>query len=163
MTKTPELSAPSRAIWLRLRFMIRIARVANHQWFEAGGGGNLGSATSAWPSLITALASFGVWAVFCDDARCAVRFSSVRVMPILSLSCLSWWCVSVLKERAKCRASTFWGIQFIRYLVILMHLKSERAARPLGIKVSWGVSSEEGGAAHGPLHPALLSSKLLAF
>ena len=37
------------------------------------------------------------------------------------------------------------------------------AARPLGIKVSWGVSSEEGGAAHGPLHPALFSSKFLAF
>ena len=34
------------------------------------------------------------------------------------------------------------------------------AARPLGIKVSWGSSSEEGGAAHGPLHPALLTSKL---
>ena len=37
------------------------------------------------------------------------------------------------------------------------------AARPLGIKVSWGVSSEEGGAAHGPLHPTLLTSKLLGF
>ena len=33
--------------------------------------------------------------------------------------------------------------------------------QPLGIKVSWGSSSEEGGAAHGPLHPALLTSKLL--
>ena len=37
------------------------------------------------------------------------------------------------------------------------------AARPLGIKVSWDSSSEEGGAAHGPLHPALLTSKLLGF
>ena len=36
------------------------------------------------------------------------------------------------------------------------------AARPLGIKVSWGVS-EEGGAAHGPLHPVLLTSKFLGF
>ena len=37
------------------------------------------------------------------------------------------------------------------------------AARPLGIKVSWDSSSEEGGAAHGPLHPALFTSKLLGF
>ena len=37
------------------------------------------------------------------------------------------------------------------------------AERPLGIKVSWDSSSEEGGAAHGPLHPALSTSKLLGF
>ena len=37
------------------------------------------------------------------------------------------------------------------------------AARSLGIKVSWDSSSEEGGAAHGPLHPALLTSKVFGF
>ena len=31
------------------------------------------------------------------------------------------------------------------------------AAMPLSIKVSWGGSSEKGGAAHGPLDPALLT------
>ena len=36
-------------------------------------------------------------------------------------------------------------------------------ARSLGIKVPRGDSSGEGGAAHGPLHPAVLSSKFLAF
>ena len=33
------------------------------------------------------------------------------------------------------------------------------AARSLSIKVSWDSSSEEGGAAHGPLHPALFNLK----
>ena len=102
-------------------------------------------------------------AVLCDFIR-------VRVMPVLSLSCLSWWCVSVLKERAKCRASTFWGIQFIRYLVILMHLESvPLMGGPQGPSVSRSLEvspQKKAGRPMGPSTPRcypqsfLLSTKL---
>ena len=59
---------------------------------------------------------------------------------------------------------SFWGILFTR--VFLLMLKRFRSVPLMGgrkaprYQVSWGSSSEDGGAAHGPLHPALLTSKL---
>ena len=72
------------------------------------------------------------------------------------------------KERAKSRALSFWGIEFLSASDVDVSAPRGRTldggtARSLGIKVPRGDSSGEGGAAHGPLHPALLSSKFLAF
>ena len=75
--------------------------------------------------------------------------------------------VLVRKERAKSQTLTFWGTKMIICSIVDTSALRGRTLdggdiRPLGIKVPRGVSLEEGGAAHGPLHPALLSSKLLA-
>ena len=72
------------------------------------------------------------------------------------------------KERAKSRALSFWGIEFLSDSDVDTSAPRGRTldggtARSLGIKVPRGDSSGEGGAAHGPLHPALLSSKFLVF
>ena len=66
-------------------------------------------------------------------------------------------------ERAKCRTPYLLGYIVYSGLYVDAEAPQERtldggAARPLGIKVSWGSSSEEGGAAHGPLHPAVCKS-----
>ena len=64
-------------------------------------------------------------------------------------------------ERAKCRTPYLLGYIVYSGLYVDAEAPQERtldggAARP--IKVSWGSSSEEGGAAHGPLHPAVYRS-----
>ena len=72
------------------------------------------------------------------------------------------------QELAKCRTPFLLGYTVYSGSLVDAEAFQERtldggAERPLGIKVSWDSSSEEGGAAHGPLHPALLTSKLLGF
>ena len=74
-------------------------------------------------------------------------------------------CVSENKSGPSAGPISFWGISSIQTFYVVAEASQERtldggAARPLGIKVSWGSSSGEGGAAHGPLHPALSTSKL---
>ena len=72
------------------------------------------------------------------------------------------------QELAKCRTPFLLGYTVYSGSLVDAEAFQERtldggAERPLGIKVSWDSSSEEGGAAHGPLHPALFTSKLLGF
>ena len=73
-----------------------------------------------------------------------------------------------IKELAKCRTPYLLGYKVYSGSLVDAEAFQERtldggAERPLGIKVSWDSSSEEGGAAHGPLHPALLTSKFFCF
>ena len=72
------------------------------------------------------------------------------------------------KERAKCRTPFLLGYKVFQVsLSILMRLRSvPLMGGPRSPSVSRSPedsSSEEGGAAHGPLHPALLTSKLSGF
>ena len=70
----------------------------------------------------------------------------------------------VREERAKSQTHSFWGanLSFLIGYVDISALWGRTLdggdIRPLGIKVSWGVSLEEGRAAHGPLHPAVIKS-----
>ena len=67
-------------------------------------------------------------------------------------------------ERAESRTHPFWGTSWVSCLNV--HVSALPGAVPLvggnfvflGTKVPWGVSSEGGGAAHGPLHTAMYKS-----
>ena len=76
--------------------------------------------------------------------------------------------VLVSKERAKSQTPTFWGISMVVYSTVDTSAPRGRTLdgedfRPLGIKVPRGVCPEEGGAAHGPLHPAVFIFKIVWF
>ena len=87
---------------------------------------------------------------------------AVYAVPVLDSQCVS---LCVLDNQSGLSAGPPFLLGYIVYsgLYVDAEAPQERtldggAARPLGIKVSWGSSSEEGGAAHGPLHPAVCRS-----
>ena len=127
----------------------------------------MGPAASSRPPLETALACLRVRAVVCVDVRRVLRYDLPVVMLLLCMSVCPGLC-SDDKERAKSRALSFWGIEFLSDSDVDTSAPRGRTldggtARSLGIKVPRGDSSGEGGAAHGPLHPLCYPQSFFVF
>ena len=132
----------------------------------------MGPAASSRLPPETALARFGVRFLVCARcAPCVRRYKAfvcvcsddcVSVMSVFVSQCVPLF-VSAYKSGLRAGPLSFWGISSTSAYVGAEAFQERTldggANRPLGIKVSWNSSSEEGGAAHGPLHPALSTSK----
>ena len=77
-------------------------------------------------------------------------------------------CVLTNKSGLSAGPLSFWGIEFFQvFLLILMRLRSVPlmggGLQSPSVSRSPEVAQKRAGAAHGPLHPALLTSKFLGF